>query len=380
VRHKKKIIFVKFGKFSHTNDAVFNLLNKSFPQYDIIVFDVVEAIKDLNFTFLQLNIHGILEYGFDIFLARKDLKVYRWRTAFFCKTIKKLMQNNFPNQNEIAFTFQTQSLFDASISGTPHFLYTDHTLLANLEYPDMDIKELGFSTKWRALEKTFYLNSSCVFTMSNNVSRSLTEYYSVPIDKVKCVGVGANAYEGMSEADFPERDIETYNVQTILFVGVLWELKGGPELVSAFKIVRKQFPDAKLLIVGTSPDVVETNIEIIGRIPLDQVGSYFQKSSIFCMPSKGDAFGIVFLEAYFNRLPVIALQIGAAPDVIQHGSTGFMVPPGDIQELANTLIDLIGSPHRCKQFGDKGFSENYPRYTWKNVGTLIKTRIEMEIM
>jgi glycosyltransferase involved in cell wall biosynthesis len=98
------------------------------------------------------------------------------------------------------------------------------------------------------------------------------------------------------------------------------------------------------------------------------------------MPSKGDAFGIVFLEAYFNRLPVIALQIGAAPDVIQHGSTGFMVPPGDIQELANTLIDLIGDPHRCKQFGDKGFSENYPRYTWKNVGTLIKTRIEMEIM
>lgn len=375
----KKIIFVKFGTFSHTNGAVKNLLENRFPECDIVVLDIPTVIKKLSFQFLQLNLHGFWDYGKDIVLGRKNLKVYRWRTEFLCQTVKKLMQETFPNQDEILFTYQTQSFFDASIPGLPHFLYTDHTLLANQEYPDINLDDYGFSSGWRALEKSFYHNSSCVFTMSKNVSRSLMRDYDLPAEQIECVGVGANAYEGMNLSDFPERSVESYQGKTILFVGVLWELKGGPELVAAFKIVRKRHPDAQLIIVGSTPDIKEENVTVVGRIPLAEVGNYFNSSTVFCMPSKGDAFGIVFLEAFFNRIPVIALEIGAAPDIIQQGETGFMIPPGDIQGLAEKLSELIEDPDKCKQFGDRGFSANYPQFTWDHVGSLMKSRIKQDI-
>ena len=66
-------------------------------------------------------------------------------------------------------------------------------------------------------------------------------------------------------------DNRHYGNKQILFVGVDWQRKGGPELIEAFKRVLQKHPDARLAIVGCSPELSTPNCDIVGRVPVDQV-------------------------------------------------------------------------------------------------------------
>src|SRR5208282_2593666 len=81
------------------------------------------------------------------------------------------------------------------------------------------------------------------------------------------------------------------------------------------------------------------------------------------------------LDAMLHRLPVVATSVGAIPDIIQEGVCGHMVTPGDAQQLARTLIDLIGDPGRCRRFGEIGYGLVNARYRWPLVGARFRSEI-----
>jgi len=126
------------------------------------------------------------------------------------------------------FTFQTQSLFDASCPGTPHLIYTDHTHLENLKYP-VSAAATRFSRAWVELEESAYRNARMVFTMSGNMPRSLVEQYGCSPQKVECVYAGSN----VSATEGENIDSGRFAAKKILFVGVDWQRKGGPVLIEA---------------------------------------------------------------------------------------------------------------------------------------------------
>lgn len=272
-------------------------------------------------------------------------------------------------KDKYAFSFQMQSLFDASTEGLPHFVYTDHTHLANLYYPNFDPKSL-YSKSWIELEKTIYHNATINFTRSSNITRSIIEQYSCKPEKVVCVYAGSNAK--VNHAAIGNRNYEGKN---ILFVGMAWERKGGPELVEAFKTVLKVHPDAKLTIVGCSPQLDVPNCNVVGQVPLEEVNKYYERASIFCLPTKLEPFGIVFIEALMHKLPVVATDIAAIPDFILDGENGYLVRPNDVEQLARALIDLVGNPRKCQAFGEKGCQIALERYTWEKVGAKIRENI-----
>ena len=160
----------------------------------------------------------------------------------------------------------------------------------------------------------------------------------------------------MAGCNTPIHDIDLkrkdYNTKTILFVGVTWERKGGPELVKAFEKVLRVHPDARLVIVGYKPKVDLPNVQIIGRLTVDELVPYYQQASIFCLPTKLEPFGIVFVEAMAFGLPLVAPRTGAVPDFVEDGRNGFMVEPGDIDALAEALIKLLDDPQLCRKFGE----------------------------
>jgi glycosyltransferase involved in cell wall biosynthesis len=250
------------------------------------------------------------------------------------------------------FTFQTQSLFDASQAGTPHFVYTDHTHLANLYYPSFDESNL-YSRRWICLESSIYRNAALNFTMSSHVSRSLVEHYGCESGKIECVSIGSN----VAGPEAHELSDARYASRRILFVGIDWERKGGPLLVKAFRKVLGLMPDARLTIVGCSPTIDVPNCEVLGRLPLDEVGAQYRRAAVFCMPTQNEPFGVVFLEAFEHRLPVVATRIGAVPDVVQEGVSGHMVETADVDALADRLYRLLVSPGLCKQFGESGHAQ-----------------------
>ena len=132
--------------------------------------------------------------------------------------------------------------------GIPHFVYTDHTHLANRQYPDPPPNR-KFSAEWIELEREIYHRATRVFTFSSNIGRSLIDDYGVEPAKIRC------AYAGSNLPRWPGAPVRVPGGKTILFVGMEWERKGGPLLVAAFRRVLREHPDAKLVIVGCATAV-----------------------------------------------------------------------------------------------------------------------------
>lgn len=363
---KKKIGFFKMGSFSHTNDQVKNLLIANFPDHEVEVIDIFDDL---------LNIHNPLlwfscttEYLIDALLRKRSFVDSVYRTRYFFDLVKK-KSALLIEKKQYAFTFQTQSVFDVSYAGINNYIYTDHTHLTNLYYPAFDKNKL-YPNKWIELEKSVYHNATMNFTMSNHVSRSISEHYQCPENQIQNVYVGSNA-NNLHKTSNDAR----YKSQNILFVGVAWERKGGPQLVEAFKKVLKVLPKATLTIVGCSPKIDQPNCNIVGRIPLEETPYYYENATVFCLPTRLEPFGIVFIEALTNKLPVVASNIGAIPDFIEEDRNGYTVDPDDIDGLADALIHLLEDPDKCKKFGESGYQIIADRYSWESTGKRIREQI-----
>jgi glycosyltransferase involved in cell wall biosynthesis len=228
------------------------------------------------------------------------------------------------------------------------------------------------SLTWAEMERGAYHNARLVFTMSRNISRSLVGEYGCSAQKVKCVYAGSNVGAEMSG----NIDNGRFSDKNILFVGVDWERKGGPVLLEAFRRLRRTHPDARLTVVGCSPQISEAGVNIVGRVPLAEVSEYYRAASVFCLPTLNEPFGLVFLEAAAFGLPVVATRIGAIPEIVIHGKTGYIVEPQNVPELAARLDDLLRDPLRAEQFGARGRKWVSHRYCWEETGHRLFTHIK----
>jgi glycosyltransferase involved in cell wall biosynthesis len=366
---KKKIAFIRMWSSPPVASSIEQLLVTHFPEYQIDILDIQKLLERRLGISLVNSFFVFKQYGYDILLGRKKFKNCYLRTPYFFKKVKSIVSTQL-SKNDYAFSFQLQSLIDASTPELPHFVYTDHTHLANLEYPSFRRSEL-FPEGWIRLEKTIYQNATLVFARSSNISRSVIEQYKCEPGKVICVYAGNNV-------PITDRllDHRRYYYKNILFVGRDWERKGGPDLVEAFKIVLSFHPDAHLTIVGCSPKIDVPNCTVTGPVPLSQVSKYYEMASIFCLPTKREPFGIAFVEAQTFKLPVVATAIGAIPDFVIDQQNGFLVQPNDVKGLALALIKLINDPEKCRTFGENGFRLVKERYTWDKVGTRIREHIQ----
>jgi glycosyltransferase involved in cell wall biosynthesis len=75
---------------------------------------------------------------------------------------------------------------------------------------------------------------------------------------------------------------------------------------------------------------------------------------LFVLPSLYEGFGIAILEAMAAGRPVVATAVGGIPEVVVHGETGLLVPPGDPVALADALHELLAHPERARALGARG--------------------------
>jgi glycosyltransferase involved in cell wall biosynthesis len=93
----------------------------------------------------------------------------------------------------------------------------------------------------------------------------------------------------------------------------------------------------------------------------------YAAASVFVLPSRTDSFGIVFLEAWCNQLPVIGADAGGIPDVIRAGVTGSLVPFADVPALCDALIMLLTDHDLATQYAQAGYAEVLAQHTWEHV-------------
>ena len=221
--------------------------------------------------------------------------------------------------------------------GKPRFFFEDFTMkMSEREYPawlNHFISEQD-KKKIMKLEAETYQNASGIFTVSDHTRNSIINDYNVDEDKVLTI------YNGVNIKEMPEFE-KDYSNKTILFVGKEFERKGGYTLLKAFKEVKKEVKDAKLVIIGSEPDVDIGGVTVKGYMNHDDIFQAYKDSSVFAMPSTCEPFGIAFLEAMAYKTPCIGTTVDAMPEIISDGKSGFLVEPDDYKQLSDKLILLL---------------------------------------
>ena len=206
-----------------------------------------------------------------------------------------------------------------------------------------------------------------VFPMSRWLADSFVRDHGVDHRRVFPVGAGVNLPRIRSTID------KDYSAPRILFVGIDFERKGGPLLLDAFAIVRREIPDAELTIIGRTLEAAPPGVRCIGPLSkrnpddVERLLDEYHRASLFVMPSLYEPFGIVFGEAMAHRCPCIGTNICAMPEIIDHGCTGFVVSPRDSVTLARHMVALLKEPAMAKQFGERGYQKYLADLTWDAV-------------
>ena len=361
ISKSKKIAFIRPKSIPLANVIVPKILALFFSNNEIEVIDVNLLVKTRPDIILINTILTFSTYGRDIISGYKKFKDAFWRTPYLFSVVKRILKKMLAG-NDYLFTFQMQSLFDCSIPEVPHFIYTDHTHLANLAYPNFDRRKL-YPQRWLDLEKQIYQSATLTFLWSSNIKQSLIEQYRYPEEKAVVIYIGSNITHTKSKIGN-----KSYEGQRILFVGLDWERKGGPDLISAFKLVQNHYPSASLTIVGVKPNIGLPSIQELGKINLREVKQQYDVATIFCMPTHIEPFGVVFLEAMQARLPIVSTRVGAIPELVQNGWNGWLVEPGDVSGIAEALLKLLSNPDLCRTFGERSYLLTQERFSWEVVG------------
>lgn len=353
------VVFLRPGPHPYANSSLPRALEAA--GFEVAVVDVVDRLRRRRSTVARLGAAALASYGVGIARGRYRAKDALLRTPQAARALRREVLEAVAELDPARpfVTLQIQSLFDGHVPGVPHFVYTDHTHLANLSYPSFDARSL-YSRSWIECEREIYAAASTVFVRSTHVARSLAEDYSVDPATVVLAYAGPNADVADGRLADPAAS------QGVVFVGVDWERKGGPELVEAFVAARRDHAAATLTVVGCEPAAVE-GMRVLGRVPLAEVSAALSEAGVFCLPTRVEPFGVAVVEAMRHGLPVVGTAVGAVPDLVEDGVNGALVPPGDTEALADALRRLLADPDLRRTAGERSREIAADRYTWAGV-------------
>jgi phosphatidylinositol alpha-1,6-mannosyltransferase len=148
--------------------------------------------------------------------------------------------------------------------------------------------------------------------------------------------------------------------------------KGHDQIVDAFPELLRACPDARLVVAGGGEDRQRLearardaglghHVLFTGFVSEASLEELYRRCAAFVMPSRGEGFGLVYLEAMRAGKPCVAATGTAAAEVIVDGVTGFLVDPEDPGQLADVLARLLGEPEHARRLGEAG------RARWREV-------------
>jgi glycosyltransferase involved in cell wall biosynthesis len=167
--------------------------------------------------------------------------------------------------------------------------------------------------------------------------------------------------------------------KNIIFVGGLDEqhyFKGLHVLLEALV----KIPDARLTVVGSGNLVkfyarrafdlaIDERVIFAGKVSDEELPGYYQNADVFCLPSldRSEAFGMVVLEASASGLPAVVSDIPGVRTAVKNNETGLLVPPGDVNALANALNSILSDSQLATRLGAAGREFALSR-SWKKAG------------
>lgn len=181
-------------------------------------------------------------------------------------------------------------------------------------------------------------------------------------DKITCIPIGIDNKElTVNETKLNELKKEYKGKKIVFYLGRLVYYKGIEYLIEA----SKSLPDDTIILIAGIGELkdklqkqihfynLEDKVKLLGKIPFEELGAYYQLCDIFCLPSteRSEAFGVVQIEAMAFGKPVISTSIkGSGVDWVNlNNVSGIIVPPKDANKLAEAIIELLTDEKKYQQ-------------------------------
>ncbi|MEI7541988.1 MAG: glycosyltransferase family 4 protein [bacterium] len=209
--------------------------------------------------------------------------------------------------------------------------------------------------------------------VSPSAKASITRYFSDRQVEIIPNGVDINRF---SPKNKPLEQFSDGKLN-ILFTGRIEERKGLIYLIQAYKLLKKKYPNIRLIVVGRGPllknhrkYIIKNRIRGIhfeGFVSSQILPRYFASADIFCSPALfGESFGIVLLEAMASGKPVVAFDISGYRDVVDNNTNGLLAVPKSVKSLYKKLEILIKSKTLRQKLGKNGLLKTR-NFTWKKI-------------
>jgi len=206
-----------------------------------------------------------------------------------------------------------------------------------------------------------------IITISDHLARFSVEVEGLKADKITRIHYGLDGTAFRARV----RDVAGVRAEFDIpagaplagVVGRLTEQKGHTYLLRAWVQVTTVFPETRLLVVGDGPLRGELqrrahdlglgdSVIFAGR--REDVPRIMAALDVVALPSLWEGFGLVLLEAMAVGRPIVASRVSAIPEIVVDGETGLLVPPRDVDTLAQALLALLRDPQRATEMGRRG--------------------------
>jgi glycosyltransferase involved in cell wall biosynthesis len=224
-------------------------------------------------------------------------------------------------------------------------LLRDIPVISTMTQPTQEAGErLPFRILW-AIHKLLIFGSDMIIVNGEDQPEIVNKLYGTPSSRVVYVPLNARttalkwATEKLSEEP-----------GTILFFGRAHPHKGLEHLVNAQPIISQQIPHARMLISSHGEELKrcrqmiqdDSRFEIHEDfVPGDVMASFFQRASLVALPYLSSTTSGVLMTAYAFGKPVVASNISGLSEYVEEGITGLLVPPADVEQLADAIVHLL---------------------------------------
>jgi glycosyltransferase involved in cell wall biosynthesis len=223
--------------------------------------------------------------------------------------------------------------------------------------------------KKRYLSRNIFKHIADKYIALSDFHVKLLTDIGIPGDKIVVLpnGIDVNKF-------IPNNNVKENNL--IIFVGRIAPKKNIPILLESLKYLkskvnlvligpltsRKEYSDKILKLIKTTDEKSHHNISYLGVQKIDDLIQWYQKATIFVLPSRSESFPLVNMEALSCETPVVATDVGGISEVVLHNKNGVLVEPNDAKKLAEGLQYLLDNEDIRKKFGRTGrkyIVENY---------------------
>lgn len=365
------------GSLSGTTSSVARALSKEFEVIPICPLGQRPSTAGRFLNFLSRH-----------FATPSHLPFHTWKNI---RCIERSVTEHILRAETVADAlFFPSCLPAAAVTSTlPNFIYSDATVPGLCGYYPT-LKNVSRKSYREAceIERCAYLKCTKIIFTSEWAKRSAVEYYGISPRKVAVVPRGANVTDRISNAELKSRlrsrDLSSPNILT---VGREWYRKGMDVACSVQrKLIDRGF-NSHLTLVGASPPrgfAAPPQTKVFPRLSLDNesdrahLRDLYSSSTIFLLPTRAEAMGIVLAEAAAFGLPTISRATGGTDSAVLSGKTGFLVPENATSDdFVEAVIKSVQSTERHAALSIAGYELYTSTLNWAACGRALAQEISL---